>query len=119
MANQIIRALYVSNNGTNFAVGVNAEVASLIDGAAASLIGYAAAPAGLLPLPRQMKPRRAVVFNAAGRRREVILLSSSAPLATGTSTTIALEDSDGASSVYTVDEVKNESARKRRKVAAV
>lgn len=119
MANQIIRAGYTADNGDVFVVGVNSEVAAQLDALSASLIGYSGNPAvGLNPLPRQMRPRRAVLFNAAGNRREVILLTPTAPLAT-IGATINLEDSDGASSAYTVDQVKSESARRRRKTAAV
>lgn len=117
--NQIIRALYVSDNGTNLVTGINSEVAALLDGSDDSLIGYAAAPVGTLPVPRQMLPRRVVLFNPAGKRRELICLTTTAPLWVGSSTTIALEDSDGASTTYTVDSRKGEQVRKRRKVVAV
>lgn len=121
MANQIIRALYVSDNGTNFSVGVDSEVAAQTGTTdpAASLIGYAPAPTGTPPLPRQMKPRRVVMFNAAGKRREVICLSPTAPLWTGSQLVIPLEDSDGASSNYTRDQRRDERFRARRKTAAV
>lgn len=122
MANQIIRCEYVSDNGTSYTVGVDSEVAAHLGGAggAVSTIGYTdAGTVAMDPLPRQMKPRRAVVFNPAGKRREVICLSASADLFTGLQTTITLEDSDGAATVYTRDSVRAEVARKRRKTAAV
>lgn len=121
MANQIIRAKYVADNGDEFVVGIDSEVAADTGTTdpAASLVGYAAAPIGLNPLPRQMKPRRGVFFNAAGKRREVIILSPTAPLWTGDQAVLTLEDSDGASSEYTLDAKKGEQVRKRRKVAAV
>lgn len=121
MANQIIRAKYVSDNGTELVVGIDSEVAAQTGTTdpAVSLIGYAAAGAGLLPLPRQMKPRRVVAYNPAGKRREVICLTDTAPLWTGDQTVIPLEDSDGASTNYTVDQKKPESFRARRKAAAV
>lgn len=117
--NQIIRAGYTSDNGNLYVTGLDSEVAAQLDGLAASKVGYAGnPPAGTDPLPRQMRPRRAVMFNPAGRRREVIILSPAAPLAT-IGETLNLEDSDGAATVYTVDQVKSETSRRRRKVAAV
>lgn len=121
MANQIIRAKYTADNGDEFVVGIDSEVAAQTGTTdpAASLVGYAAAPIGLNPLPRQMKPRRVVLFNPAGKRRELIVLSPTAPLWDKTQLVIPLEDSDGASTNYTVDAYKGEQVRKRRKVAAV
>lgn len=121
MGNQIIRAKYVADNGDEFVTGVNSEVTTKTGTTdpAESLIGYAAAEVGLNPLPRQMKPRRVVLFNPAGKRRELICLTATAPLYLGTQLVIPLEDSDGAETNYTRDGIKPETARKRRKVAAV
>ena len=117
MANQILARRYTANNGNFFTVGVDSEVALQDDGEEPPvlLIGGAAAVAGDLPLPSQMSPRRAICFNAAGKRREVIALTPGALIMT-VGTEITLEDSDGASSVYTVDQTRSESYRRRRKV---
>lgn len=119
--NQIIRAEYLADSGNSYTVGINSEVAALLDGAGPdTLIGYTdSGTVGMDPLPRQMKPRRVTVVNPAGVAREVICLSPTAPLWTGTATQITLEDSDGVATVYTVQRRHAEYARKRRKTAAV
>lgn len=119
--NQIIRAEYLGDSGNSYTVGINSEVAALLGGdPAVSPIGYTdAGTVGMDPLPRQMKPRRVTVVNPAGIARQVICLSPTAPLWTGSQTTIQLEDSDGNATVYTVQKRHAESARKRRKTAAV
>src|SRR5688500_9225417 len=114
MANQIIRAEYLSDNGVAFTTGSNNEMTPQTAGdPAESVIGYTdSGTVAMHPLPRQLKPRRAVCVNPAGKRREIICLQPDAPLyAVGA--TISLEDSDGVATTYTVSQLKAESARKR------
>ena len=120
MGNQIIRAEYLSDSGVSFTVGVNSELTTqTIGDPAESKIGYTdSGTVSMPPLPRQMKPRAVVAYNPAGKSRTIICLSPDAPLyAVGQ--TIDVEDSDGASTTYTVDRLRPETARKRRKTAAV
>jgi len=120
MANQIIRCEYLSDNGTSLTVGVNSELTTQTVGdPAVSKIGYTdSGTVGMLPLPAQMQPRHVVAYNPAGKARRIICLTPTAPLyAVGQ--TIDIEDSDGASTTYTVDRLVAEKARKRRKTAAV
>lgn len=120
MANQIIRAEYLSDSGVSFTVGVNSELTTQTVGdPAESLIGYTdSGTVAMPPLPRQMKPRAAVAYNPAGKSRTIICLQPDAPLyAVGAQ--ISVEDSDGVATTYTVDRLRPESARKRRKTAAV
>lgn len=116
MANRIIAAQYTSDAGNEYVVGVNEEVFDQPNaGATGSILGGSTAlPSEPLdPLPRQMKPRRVVAFNPAGKRREIICLTPTAELyAVGA--TVTLEDSDGASTVYTVSALKAEQSRRRR-----
>lgn len=116
MANRIVAVEYTSDAGNTFVTGLNEEVFDALNGAGpATMVGGAAAPANAAydPLPHQMKPRRVVAYNPAGRSREIICLEPTAPLyAVGAS--ITLEDSDGAATVYTVQKVKPEEYRRRR-----
>jgi hypothetical protein len=120
MANTIVAVEYTSNAGNHYVTGVNDEVYSQ-DGATPGLSllgGSAATPAeGLDPLPRQMKPRRVVATNPAGKDREIICLTADAELyAIGAE--ISLEDSDGAATTYTVTKLKAEEFRRRKKQPA-
>ena len=120
MANQIIRAEYTSDNGTSLTVGINSELLTQLGAGDLVKLGYSdAGTVGMLPLPRQMKPRRVVLYNPAGKRREIICFTAAAPLFTGVETTLDIEDSDGASTTYTRDSARAEQVRKRRKTAAV
>jgi hypothetical protein len=117
--NQIIRRRYVSDNGTNFTIGVNSELTTQTAGdPAVAKIGDAGA--GLTsdpPFPVQGQPRSVVAYNPAGRSRTIVCLTADASLyAVGQ--TIDVEDSDGASTTYTVDRLLPERLRKRRKTAA-
>lgn len=117
--NQIIRRRYLSDTGVYFTVGVNSELTVQTSGdpAVAKIGDAGAGTVADPPFPRQGMPRRVVAFNPAGRRREIVCLTPTASLyAVGQ--TIDVEDSDGASTTYTVDALKPESFRKRRKTAA-
>jgi len=115
--NSIVKAKYVAENGTELVVGQNAEVLAQVDGGAVPITGYSLPAVGTLPLPRQLRPRRAILFNPAGKRREVICLTNTCPMWVGTTITLNIEDSDGASTVYTRDQLRQESWRARRKAA--
>lgn len=116
MANRIIAVQYTSDAGNQFVVGMNEEVwdqeTATPDehkvGGSLALTSEA-----LDPLPLQMRPRQVKAVNPAGKVRYVTCLTSTAPLfAVGQ--TITLEDSDGASSVYTVQAKIEQRFRRRQ-----
>jgi hypothetical protein len=115
MANRIVAVQYTSGAGNAFVTGMNEEVWDQETATPGEHLvgGSVALPTEALdPLPRQLKPRRAVLRNAAGVTREIICLTSNAPLLT-IGTTIDLEDSDGASTEFTTVATKAESYRRR------
>lgn len=105
MANTIIAVSYQSSTGQEFQVGVNAEVAAQMAGTDPDApkigTGGGSATAGLPPLPSSVKPRRVYMKNPAGKGRYVIVTNTAAYLWTTNGATLNLEDSDGASTVYT------------------
>lgn len=116
MANRIVAVQYTSGAGNQFVTGLNEEVwdqETAVPGEH-KVGGSVALPSEALdPLPHQMKPRRVVATNPAGVDREVICLTSNAPLyAIGQ--TINLEDSDGVQTVFTVTKLKAEEYRRRK-----
>lgn len=117
MANAIVAVEYTSNAGNHYVTGLNNEVFSQETATPGEhKVGGSAATAAeaLDPLPLQMKPRRVVATNPAGKTREVICLTPTAPLYE-TGATISLEDSDGAATTYTVTKLKQEEFRRRNK----
>ncbi len=115
--NSIVAVEYTSNAGNSFVTGLNEEVFDQGSGDPFERLvgGSPALPSEPLdPLPRQMKPRRVVAVNPAGVAREIICLEADAPLYT-IGATITLEDSDGASTTYTVVKLKAEEYRRRTK----
>lgn len=120
MPNRIVAVEYTSNAGNQYVTGINEEVwdQETATPGENKIGGSTALPNEALdPLPRQMKPRRVLAVNAAGKKREIICLTAAAPLyAVGA--TITLEDSDGAATVYTVTQLRNEEFRRRTQQAA-
>ena len=122
MANVILTYVYVSDKGNRYRVGVNSEVALQLSGAT-SKIGATLwdGTEALDGMPGNMRPRQVRVINPAGKVRYVPCLVVDSPLFNpahaDATNTITLEDSDGASTVYTKDGSLSESQRKRRKIA--
>jgi hypothetical protein len=122
MANVILTYVYVSDTGNRYRIGVNSEVALQLSGATskigATLWDGAEALDGM---PGNMRPRQVQVINPAGKVRYVPCLVVDCPLYNPShadaSNTVSLEDSDGASTVYTKQGTLSEHQRKRRKLA--
>lgn len=103
MANVIVPVSYQSNNGLEFQVGVNSEIAAQLDVDDAPKIGLGggSATVALLPLPSSVKPRRVYMKNPAGKGRYVIVTNRLASLWLTDAETLNIEDSDGTPTVYT------------------
>lgn len=118
MANEIIAVTYTSDRGVDFVTGMNREVFTQQNAAAtAPLVGGSAAAANSTdpPLPSSVIPRRALVANASGKLRTVVLLTKTASLGVGADQAITLEDSDGVSSSYTYQKTLAENFGKQRR----
>jgi hypothetical protein len=104
MANDIVPWVYASDFGDEYVTGINSEVAAQQSGDPLEAIIGGRAPAGadltLPPLPSSVKPRRAYMKNPAGNGRYITVMSADAPLASAAPPTLNIEDSDGASTVY-------------------
>lgn len=104
MANVILPWVYTSDRGLSYVTGVETEVAAQLDGAGPALkIGgrQATVADGFPPLPGSVKPRRAYLKNAAGKGRYITVMEPTAALAS-VGETLNIEDSDGASTAFTV-----------------
>ena len=107
MANVILPWVYVDDVGTSYITGIETEVAAQLDGAGPDLmIGSRLATSAdpFQPLPSSVKPRRVYAKNPAGVGRTVTCMSPTAALYVK-GATINIEDSDGASTVFTVREL--------------
>ena len=117
MANTIQAVVYTSNAGHDYVTGMNSEVFSQLNaGGTAPKVGgsaYDGTPR-LDVLPRNLRPRTVQVDDGAGYTRDVVCLTTDAPLWTGAETSITIEDSDGAAHVCTVIGDRGEKQRRRR-----
>lgn len=104
----IVPALYTSDYGVDFQVGVDAALLAQESATDVAKIGGDSAPtipAGTPPLPASVKPRRAYMKDpATGYARTVIVLTPDAALATNGATTIQREDSNNVA--HTLQRVK-------------
>lgn len=117
MANKIFSVLYTSNSGADLRTGLDSEIFLQGGVGTPKVGGFLAAASGNEPqLSGTMKPRRALMVSDDGKRREIILLTANAPLAT-LGSTLQIEDSDGVADTYYNLEVRPESFRRRRRVA--
>jgi len=108
MANRIVAVQYTSNAGNQFRTGLNEQIWD--QGKSG---GSTALETELLdPLPKQMKPRRAVMRSNGRRPREIVCLTADAPLYV-LGATLTIEDSDGVAAEYVTTQRKDESYRKR------
>lgn len=108
MANTIVPWVYTADNGRDYVTGINSEVSAQLNVATPKIGGATAVGATTDgPLPSSVKPRRAYLKNAAGKGRYVTVMEPGAYIAT-VGNTLDIEDSDGASSTYTVRKVLGE-----------
>lgn len=99
----IVPALYTSDYGVDFQVGVNSAYLLQESETGISKLGGDSTPtipAGTPPLPSSVKPRRAYMKNAAGKGRYVIVLTPDAALVTEPATTMSLEDSNNVATTF-------------------
>lgn len=119
MANEIIAVTYTDDKDRDYVYGMNRDVFNQQNVAATRpLVGGSASPANSAnpPLPASVTPRRALVANAAGKLRIVVLLEPDAPLySSAVDHDISLEDSDGAASTFTFQKLLPESFGKKRR----
>jgi hypothetical protein len=105
MALDIRAVKYTDDAGGTFQTGMAQYILSQVNGSAVPLVGVGAQVSGdgaLDPLPRGFRPRITYVSNAAnGKTRAVVCLTTDAPLYTGTSTSINLQDGAGDVLAYT------------------
>jgi hypothetical protein len=117
MANQIVGWVYTADDGRDYITGINSEVGAQLNGAtpAVALIGGRAATSAdpYPPLPSSVKPRRVYLKNAAKKGRTVTVMTPTADLAT-IGAAIDLEDSDGASTTFTVRKLHSETFGRSR-----
>lgn len=103
MANNMKAYVYTSDRGVDYKIKLNSEVAEQLDGDDDSLIGaVSAATLNLDPMPRNMRPRGVRLAGSGGKHRTIIVCTPDAPIFGLTPPTIAIEDSDGASTTYSV-----------------
>jgi hypothetical protein len=111
-----IRArVYTTDRGNDYILGSAQYMDAQNNLGGNPLVGGAAAAEGnaLDPLPRGIKPRIVYLHNSAGVKRSVVCFTPDAPLFTGTSTAINLQDGAGVSSAFTVHGSRGESRRGR------
>lgn len=115
MANTIKAYIYTDNQGVQHVYGVNQEIFTQQGVALTPKIGgavYTGAPK-LASFPRNWRTRKARLVNPAGKVRYITCLTPNADLFTGVETTLNIEDSDGTSTVYTVNGTLGEASRTR------
>lgn len=115
MALDILAWQYTDDFANVYTRGVAQYVAAQVDGGGVTKIG-GTITTGLQQetVPIGVKPRTVAAINAAGtRRRRVVIMTTTAPLWAGTSTTIDLRDGAGVSSTYTVYSRTGERRRTR------
>lgn len=117
MANTIVPWVYTADNGRDYVIGVNSEITTQLHGGDPDgpKIGGATAVGATTdgPLPSSVKPRRVYLKNPAGNGRYLTVMEPDAWLLT-TGRTINIEDSDGASTTYTVRRVHGENFGRSR-----
>jgi len=94
--------IYTDDAGNAFATKIDASVFAQLGTGGPPKVGggdYAAAPR-LPALPRNLRPRTALV-SAAGNKRRVVCLTNTADLFTGTETTINLQVLGAGAVTYT------------------
>ena len=115
MASDIRAYRYVTDQGAVFQMGLAQYIAAQQNAGGDPLVGSAPVAPGqvLETMPKSLKPRRVTLVNAAGRKRSIPVFSTDAPLWTGTSTQINLQDGAGASTAYSVYSRSGERRRQR------
>lgn len=96
-----IRWTYVADSGTSYAIAATKAITDQLGVSTNPKVGGSAAALTVPRLPKQIKPRRVKLYNAAnGVSRSVICYQPDAELLDGTETTLTLEHA-GADIVFT------------------
>lgn len=111
MANTIGPWKYRGDDGRDYVTGINTEVSAQMAGTdpdVPKIGGRAATSADAFPpLPSSVRPRRVFLKNPAGKGRYITMMDPDSWIGT-VGRTLAIEDSDGASTTYTVRRLHGE-----------